>query len=60
MCAALSDYEACLRAVLQDDAPAVRAEERARPGFPAFGLGLHRGGREEPWEPGGWGGASRC
>lgn len=43
--------------MFQDDAPAARAEERAGPGFSAFGLGLRRGGREEPWELGaGWGG----
>lgn len=52
VCAALSGCEACLRAVLRNDAPAVRAEERAGRGFPAFGLGLHRGRREEPWELG--------
>lgn len=52
MCAALSGCEACLRAVLRNDAPAARAEERAGPGFPAFGLGLHRGRREELWELG--------
>lgn len=47
--------EACLWAVLQDDAPASRTEERTRPGFSALGLGFHRGGREEPWELGGMG-----
>lgn len=52
MCAALSGCEACLRAVLRNDAPAVRAEDRAGPGFSAFVLGLHRGRREEPWELG--------
>lgn len=52
VCAALSGCEACLRAVLRNDAPAVRAEERAGPGSPTFGLGLHRGRREEPWELG--------